>query len=288
MHHKFYLGVTAVWLSLAALFALMSAFDFSPFVAIPGFFLIGWLQYVLVQAMHEAVHQFFLKHGLKSWFAAFLTTYPVGLTRNYLMVHLTHHWNLGDPQKDPDAFGYHLPPRSKLQLVARLAKVGLVFPAFLQFFSQNSTGARSLDARAERLRYRAWSEFASLCMTQAVLVMLFTSVFSFWCYLIFWMLPIVTVVKTLSLARLFAEHSKADGGCVLRSFKTNAIMGSILGPFGFSLHGEHHLQMTVPFDRLREIQIPANDSMFERYNGSHVGYLWNWMHSMPLLEKKGK
>ncbi len=132
----FWTGVAAVWLALvAAVVALWFVTGLDGGIRIAGwlgcFLLIGWLQYVLVQAMHEALHQKMGADGSGA-LPALATAWPVGLTRAYRAVHFAHHRYPGDSEKDPDFVMYGRFPESRGELLKMIAFYFCGVPAVVQ------------------------------------------------------------------------------------------------------------------------------------------------------------
>lgn len=246
---------------------------------IPTVLLIAWLQYFIAQLMHEAVHQFFARKDLRSFMAALLTAYPIGISRLYRDVHLAHHRYFTDPVKDLDYHGYAHFPRSKLQMLRWLLWNISGFAAVRQFLYQNSE-VKS-DARPLELVF--------IVVVQLVLLGFFAWHGSWWMYFAFWLLPLITLSKSLNTIRLMTEHADPDPDrtAVLRDFDCSMFMKNLVGPVGFGDHARHHQAMSVPFSKLHTVVVDA-DSLgipYELYQGHHLQLLFRWFSQLPLTAK---
>lgn len=274
---RFWVAVFALWSAIALVIFglnLVRASSLGARLAAGGaaFLVLGWLQYALVQAMHEAVHQHFRR--ATSFLAALLTAWPVGLTRAYADVHFAHHRHAGSPTEDPDHVLYGRFPRSRLELLSSTALHFSGLPAILH--------------RAGQRAHSPPFDLFCLVLVQAVLFAAFSFAVHPLAYFVLWVGPVVTVVKGLGYLRILAEHADPEHPIVFRSFATTFVAGSLLGPFGFCHHAEHHLLMSVPFERLgavferRESTDAATlGESFVIHRGSHLHLLWKWFWSLP-------
>jgi fatty acid desaturase len=111
-------------------------------------------------------------------------------------------------------------------------------------------------------------------------------------YFIYWLLPLLTVVKGLAQLLGLAEHGspRPDGGATLRTFLGRGLTCRLVGVFGFRHHAEHHLYPMVPFENLdkvraRMLQAPppssARQVVIEPYQGGHIQFLWQAFLALP-------
>lgn len=270
----------------------------------------GWLQYVLVQAMHEACHQKFHLGGWPSFAAALFTTWPLGLTRAYRKIHFAHHRFAGDPSRDPDWPLYSTFPRSRWHFIGMILFYGTGLPAVIQKLRQRGStntrrGARGSAQRAVvgELAMVAALQLAFLVVYSAGAWALSLSVgpvsivaWGLVLYVAFWFAPIVTVVKTLGFLRILAEHGDPVRPIAFRSFDANALGRLILGPFGFAQHAEHHAYMAIPHNVLIEVfekhkaQLEHDPEMSRQviYQGTHFRKLMDWFRELPWVSGTSK
>jgi fatty acid desaturase len=259
-------------------------------VTVLVFLAVGWCQFAIVQALHEAAHQVMGRRGWAGTLAALAMTYPLALTLQFRGQHLEHHRHFGDPLRDPDFGGYGRFPESKVALLAHLARSATGIPAVLDFL-RKSSDASGLGSQGTSTR----AELAKLVVAQGLMLALFTALFSPWHYVLLWALPLLTVVKLCTAIRLLCEHGSRDKPFVWRSFSGSFVQRNLLGAFGLNYHAEHHLYPTVPYENLAEVfarhvdarrrgAVPSGpDDRFEAYHGGHLGLLLEWFRELPTV-----
>jgi fatty acid desaturase len=108
---------------------------------------------------------------------------------------------------------------------------------------------------------------------------------NFWGYFVFWLLPLVTIVKVLGYLRITAEHGSpkilATGTAALRSFCHHPLSTMLLGPFGFAQHAEHHARPEIAYQKLPAVQI--TDAKIEFIDGSHFHYWAKTLKGLPWV-----
>lgn len=280
--------------ALIALFCLWLIHQYGwPSMARPAaamlFIAIGWSQFTISNALHEAVHHNLVEKQ-RDWLAALFTAWPIGFTMTYRQVHLDHHRYFGEPARDPDYGTYSQFPDSKLAFTRWLLFNLSGIAAARQFFAQ---GSRRSDSRSLRLRL---TERVGLILVQSVILAVFWIAFGTpLAYLAFWVLPLVTVAKALSATRTLCEHGDANGSrLMLRTITGTPLQSAIMGLFGFDYHAEHHLYPTVPFAALprlheqHEHAIAADagrtvpNVVFTVFEGGHMSLLASWLRTLPL------
>jgi fatty acid desaturase len=243
-----------------------------------AFCVIGWCQFSLTHALHEVVH-YNCGRPHRELLGAMLTAYPIGLTMRYRYVHYAHHKHFGDPELDPEYEAYSNFPSNKLQFLLRLFKNASGFAAVKQFFFQAAP-----DAPCNKYR-----ETALLLLTHAVIFTAFAVCFTWWAYIVFWVLPIITVAKLCSSTRALCEHGSPDGGPVYRTITGSFLATQLLGMFKFHFHAEHHAHPSIPYSRLPEAhaQMRAGATLqdgyaYEVYRQGHLSLLIDWFCRLPL------
>lgn len=252
------------------------------------FVIIGWSQFTISNALHEAVHHNIFEKRY-DWLAALLLAWPIGFPMTYRQVHLDHHRYFGEPVRDPDYSTYSQFPVSKLAFTRWLLFNLSGIAAARQFFLQDS---RHSDPRSLRLRL---TERLCLIVMHSVILAAFWVAFGTpLTYLVFWILPLGTVAKALSATRTLCEHGDASGRPVLRTITGTPLQNAVMGLFGFDYHAEHHLYPTVPFAALprlhehHEHAIADNagravpNVVYKVFEGGHVGLLNSWLRTLPL------
>ena len=252
---------------------------------IMAFCAIGWSQYSLGNGLHEAVHHN-LRNKKSDFVAALLTAYPIGLTIAYRDVHLRHHRHLGT-REDPELSVYTTFPRTKGDLIGRFIWNVSGIPAALQFLQQRRdatfTGGK-----------RGYSELLKFSLVQLVIVSAFWFAFgNFLYYVVFWVLPIMTIGKLLSTTRLLCEHGSPDRDWVVRTIVGRRWQTWLMGAFDFNYHGEHHLFPSIPYAQLQGLhqrhrayvaQHPEYrpfGGRFEVFDGGYVALVIHWFNILP-------
>jgi fatty acid desaturase len=260
-----------------------------PAVSVPlsilAFLLIGWAQFSLGNGMHEAVHHN-LRNRKSDRLAAILTAYPIGLTMNYRKVHLLHHRHLGT-DLDPDLGVYVGFPSTKLELLRWLLWSGCGIPAALQFVSL------MLERQPKDLAGRGGSELFWFVGVQLVILLAFVAAFGNPVYyVVFWILPIMTIGKLLSGTRTLCEHSSPHGW-VVRTITGSRWQTWVMGAFDFNFHGEHHLYPSVPYANLQRLhqrheqyrqahpEYRPFEGRFEVFEGGYLALLAHWFRTLP-------
>jgi fatty acid desaturase len=295
---SFWLGPAACYAVLIGLFAglaFMTPIGQASNAAQPiallvaAFLAVGALQFVLLHASHEAWHHFLGRPGPVGRLAAFLLAYPLGLSSRLRAEHLTHHVAFG-ADEDPDRAVYAFRPTSKLHALGELAVTLSGWRAVEQFTKRYEPASR--EAGATRDEIGTYRELLSIVAVQATILAILTATVGFWAYPLLWLLPLLSVVKTLAFLRGVAEHGDPSGASVLRTFRTREPFSRwILGSYGFWCHAEHHLFDRIPSRRLHavvdKLDGGAADSdrgiEIERVDGGHLAVLAAWWKLLPWV-----
>lgn len=287
------IAIYGVILSALAIVWFLLRTDLSPLLKIGCyfvvFFVIGWGQFSISNALHEALHRN-LFNKTSDILASIFTAYPVGLTMAYRDVHQAHHKYLGT-EKDPDYPEYIKFPRSKLTMIIRFFWYLCGLPAVIQFLKLR---LQKSETEEKKTSY----ELLGLISVQFIIMLSFLFVFeSIFFYIVFWLLPVVTVGKLCSSTRLMCEHSSPDRDWVLRSIHGPRWKTWVLGAFDFNYHAEHHLAQTIPFPKLKDLYVRHKevtsiaqkedlDFRIETFEGGYLGLLWHWFKELPWINSK--
>jgi fatty acid desaturase len=240
--------------------------------------LIGPQQHAIFILNHEAAHYRLLPNR---WWNDALGSF-IGMTggvsmHTYRVTHRLHHNHLYGPQ-DPDTAIHGGYPRGTAYLLKKLAQdlVGWnAWKTYAYFFGAPAINAETgaainpLNDTSEDLRRAArtdrWRVVAFQVLVPIALYFIAINLewmpanrqFSliFWCYLVFWLLPLVTVLQPILRLRAILEHGGAtDLSSPLTAARSNRTSGTttnvlarcFLFPHHVNYHMEHHLYPAVP------------------------------------------
>ena len=241
------------------------------------FISIGALQHRLSIFLHECLHFSLFKNKTLNIIVGKISAYLIFFNWGYRKIHLRHHMHLGHDE-DPDAKNYIYYPRGGNFFLKDLLLNLFGFAALIQFLNQN-LNFRKIDSNSVDS-----SETLPLLVTQCLVFCFFFFLDFWWGYLIFWILPLVTIAKTLAHFRNVAEHvllrpipGKKDLER-LRTIKSNFIEKFFFAPLGFNYHAEHHMFPGVPYHKLaslscRLMEHPYYKANIDYYNGGYCSLL---------------
>lgn len=266
------------------------------------FLLIGFMQYRLVMASHEAVHKNLFVPLWLNETMGLLNASLVGVSLfNYRRAHMEHHKAPQSIQDDIDGYIY----RPLLKAKPGWPRLGLlVFGVFIDIyvkFKRKLFGDDSHPAlapvepdKSSRLRLLV-TQLLPIAAVQGVVLLFFTWYLNWWSYFVFWFAPIFLIALSLDRARTFLEHgyhyffpgppveNLAEAPQSTIDVRTNPIERYLFAPFGFSYHQAHHAQLTVPFYNLPELTnlLEKNQPNYlQRVEGSYITILFKmlWAH----------
>lgn len=230
-----------------------------------SFITIGALQHRLSIFLHEALHFTLFSNKQLNRFVGSLSANMVFFKWSYRKIHLKHHKHLGDDH-DPDLINYVNYPSGLsfflLDVVSNLSGIS----ACKQFIKQNLI--KKPKTNSSEIHY---SESFLLIFTQTLIFILFYLLGHWWHYFILWVLPLITVAKTLAHFRNVAEHVLIENGNYrelerLRTIKSNILERFFFAPLGFNYHAEHHMFPGVPFHRLSSLSKIIREQSFYKEN----------------------
>lgn len=248
--------VALQWLIIAAAIAVAKMAASWP-ATIAAIVVIATRQHALAVLMHDAAHHLLHRNKLVNDLAGnvFLSFPLLISTHRYRVHHLLHHRYLNTEQDPDNAKRIGPGTRRELmwQLLADLAGInalktltiishfGLIGPLFKP--ADTADGLPLLDKRLA---------IGFLIATAAVL-----AASGIWIdALIYWVVPMVTVLTPILHLRALAEH----GGCAdthdlnaARTVDAGLIERLLLVPCNVHYHLEHHLYPSIPFYHLPEL-----------------------------------
>jgi len=235
--------------------------------------LIGTLQHHFSIIHHESVHYLLFRSRRLNEAVGSLIAFSTGFSMAYRVHHLTHHRRLGHDD-DPDLDAYAEYPTTPLRLVLDLAW-HLCGAAAIQQFIRQMQRARALANTGAGTSTR---QIIGIAVTQMIILGIFTLAGHPWLYFIVWLLPLLTVAKTLAHFRGVAEHTVArgrDGGPTrYRTIICGPIERFFFAPMNFNFHAEHHFYPAIPYYNLPEaFRVLSRDPGYQEVVRLHRGYL---------------
>ncbi|MFT5483447.1 MAG: fatty acid desaturase [Halieaceae bacterium] len=210
------------------------------------FLVIGVLQHHLLIVQHEALHLFLFNDRRANEYIGAVVSYLIGFTMRYRKLHFSHHRQLGGVG-DPDLHNYELTPLTSAHLRKMLLLNLTGIAAITQFFRQsigtkNVTENESFD----------WGVLG-IVFTQLLLLVGFYAVGHVQYYFVFWLLPLITIAKTITNFRNMAEHLLMQGNTRYRTILCGGVEKLIFAPLNFNYHADHHLCLSVPYQNLPQL-----------------------------------
>lgn len=231
--------VIAFWLEAPIAVLAAAAFAGNRYYAL---FIIGH------DGLHRRIHPDVSKNDLIN--DLFVLGPICAVTRVNRLNHMQHHQTLG-LDCDPDRFKYQ--DRSKLsalELLLSFSGVPLVMRAAANVFMR-----RPFASAGARPSYRR-RDIAVIVSWQAALMLVLTSAFGWWGYLVMWLLPVGIFAIACDLLRVFCEHSLENEQDVsapdqrLIMIRSSPFERIVFSPMNMNHHVAHHLWPSVPYFNL--------------------------------------
>lgn len=221
-----------------------------------AFILVGALQHHLLIIQHETLHFTLFSPRWLNEGVGHLSSYMIGFTMRYRKQHMQHHQYLGFAQ-DPDLKNYISYPDRRFFVIDALTSV-LGLAAARQFVQQNLLSSSADKQRRQDIPRKSASFDRGLIgvgITQLALLGTLSYFSSPLTYFLIWILPLLTVAKSLAHFRNVAEHLQVrDVGdpemSRYRSIRSNWLEAFFFAPMNFNYHAEHHLYPQIPFYNL--------------------------------------
>ncbi len=218
-----------------------------PWASIPAVLLMGRAHAQYASLMHEAAHRLLFRNKRANDFVGrWLIGYPAFTnTDAYRRVHMAHH---------REEFG---PDEPDIPLYANYPISAASFRRKLWRDASGRTGLRLLRVQlagikspAAVVRRTLWKILA----VQALLIAVAVISGYWWAYLLFWLLPYLTVWRVINRLRSIAEHgglmASDDRRVATHSVAQHPIAQFFLVPYNIGFHLAHHVDAGVPFRNL--------------------------------------
>jgi fatty acid desaturase len=277
---RFAAELAVTWLSVAALVAIGVHVD-NLAVSLLCAFLVGTRQMVLALLLHEQVHRLGLRSKYADWIINVFAVFPLFVTtvEDYAKVHLSHHkycFTSDDPdflRKSGAEWTY---PMTKKQLL------GIVLRDLSGLNVIRLIRGKKAHATAEFTRRHPtpkWLRVGFFVTLAAVLTM----VGGWTVFLLYWVLPIMTVTQLMLRWIAVAEHEyNIEEGSIHETtplLQPNWWQRIVFPDLNFGLHVYHHMHPGVSFGNLPKVheiyqrEGLVDDSAIFYGQGAYLNYL---------------
>jgi fatty acid desaturase len=228
------------------------------------FILSGALGHRISIILHECIHYTFFKSKKTNEWIGKLSAYTIFWTWRYRIIHFHHHGHLGE-HDDPDLQNYINYPSNLSYFLSDVLLNFSGIAAAKQFFAQTlkfrsedkkkNKGFQHGDNRSSKSK-KVSNEFLFLLIVQITLAGSFTFLAgNIIYYFIFWIIPLITISKSLAHFRNMAEHVKIRDEddpelSRLRTIHCSFWEAFFFAPLNFNYHADHHLYPAIPFWQL--------------------------------------
>jgi fatty acid desaturase len=265
-------GINVIYLLSLYLFGFAIIYFYetygSPFYILFGFLAMGVIQHNLATFVHEAAHMnLFTNRKMNDFFGHLLCSAPLlSFLKDYRYFHFEHHRHTGKFDKDPElkfyrAMGLKPQYNSPKEVIAVFLNDlsglsylrGLIY--VLKFFSERrKEGVIEKPNFLENLLVLSWLTVVPYLMWKLGLLVPFV---------IFWLLPVVTLTPLLLRWHSFGEHIREKLGCASGNtvtHKLSFLTTLFLYPINSSFHLEHHLYPQIPWYSLKDFHLWAGQN----------------------------
>jgi fatty acid desaturase len=295
------LGVLSTYLIAASSIWLLKH-HFTVGVGAAVFVIIGFMQYRLVLASHEATHKnLFHPVWLNEAIGLFCAS-SVGVSLfNYRKAHLEHHKAPQSIQDDIDGYIYRpllkaRPGWPRLFLLIAGNYIDIATKLRRKFLGDGDLeGTHAAVGQERPAPGRVIVQLLPIAGVQLTFLAIFTLYLNAWSYFAWWLAPILVLALQLDRARTFLEHgynyffpgppidNLAEAPQDTIDVATGPIERYLFAPYGFSYHQGHHAQLNVPFYHLRELTVLLEQYQpryHRRISGSYPSILLKmlWAH----------
>jgi fatty acid desaturase len=268
------------WISVAALIAFGVYVD-NLAVSLLCAFLVGTRQMVLALLLHEQVHRLGLRSKYADWLINVFAVFPLFVTtvEDYAKVHLSHHkycFTKDDPDFIRKAGAEWTYPMTKKQFL------GIVLRDLSGLNVIRLIRGKKAHATAEFTRRHptpAWLRIGFFVTLAAVL----TIVGGWKVFLLYWVLPIMTVTQLMLRWIAIAEHEyNIEDGSIHETtplLQPNWWQRIVFPDLNFGLHVYHHMHPGVSFGNLPKVheiykrEGLVDDSAIFYGQGAYLKYL---------------
>lgn len=232
-------------------------------MALLGVACIAAIQHRFSALAHDASHYAFFKNKWANELVSdYLLMFPImGMTQRFRATHLGHHQYLNDPIRDPDVVRLNHPdpqrfPTEPGAFVWRYVVRALWPPNTWGYLFGQAKGANLSDGAVAPLK-TLYRFRLGRCMRGSYwlsVLTLVTALHAWDVFLLFWVVPLLTVFPLLMQVREIVHHSNAPDDGELggsRIFRVHPLLSACVFPYGQDDHLTHHLFAMVPHYNMR-------------------------------------
>ncbi|MEO8279421.1 MAG: fatty acid desaturase [Ideonella sp.] len=252
---RFWRELFVNWLAVAALIGIGVYAD-NVFVTILCIIGIGTRQMVLGLLMHEQVHRLGTRSKYGDWWVNLFAVYPLFVTtvEDYAAVHLSHH-KYFFTDKDPDFLrkaGHDWTFPASLGTVARIVLRDLTGINTIALI-RGKTAPKNVVEFQRRNPTPKWLRLVFFAIVAAVL----TVTHSWIPFLIYWVIPLLTVTQLFVRWIAVIEHQynmpNASVHAVTPLIRLKWWQKIVLPDLNFAQHVYHHMHPGVSFSNLPKV-----------------------------------
>ena len=209
--------------------------------------------------MHESVHRLLMRNkSVNDFFGRWLLGYPAFTnTDGYRIVHMAHHREEFGPN-EPDIPLYANYPITNASFWRKMRRDALFVTGLKMLRGQIIGLFRGIPL----VRHTNAKIFA----VQAALVVAFWYLVAPWGYVVYWLVPYLTVWRVMNRLRSIAEHgglrADDDRRVTTHSVRQHPIASFLFVPFNLGWHIAHHTDAGIPFRSLPKYHAELRKSGF--------------------------
>jgi fatty acid desaturase len=255
-----FFAVLSEWLIISAAVWFSLRFNNVPAYLV-AWLIIGTRMYALYSLLHDGIHYLlFPNKQVNDWICKRFLSWPLFISFSRIRkFHLAHHQYLKTPD-DPEAV--HLQYK---EFQFPLSATGVAF-TFLKditginfVFYKSSKILRSLSSgftRQGNAKEKLSGALAQFDWDMAIFYVVLVAYLIYWHlvwpFVLYWIIPYITIYQVLNRIRLSTEHFHLPEEKLFqtRTVKLNLFERFVFSPHNLGYHTEHHLYPSVPFYRL--------------------------------------
>ena len=270
-------SVASIYVQAAVVVSVSVRLD-NLFVTAVAILLMGRTHAQCLGLMHESVHRLLMRNkAVNDFVGRWLLGYPAFTnTDGYRIVHMAHHREEFGPN-EPDVPLYANYPITRASFWRKMRRDA--------FFV---TGGKMLRGQVVGL-FRGIPLVrhtnAKILLVQCALFTLFSWTVSPWAYLIYWLVPYLTVWRVMNRLRSIAEHgglrADDDRRVTTHSVRQNRISSFLFVPFNLGWHIAHHTDSGIPFRSLPNYHRALRESGYvnDVYEYPNYRSIWKALRS---------